>query len=86
MPKMLLHEIDFKIFFESHIHHISVSRNIMALQYGSNSLLLLVGEPESSAPKSSLEVMQTKISSFNMVSASFKRCLKTYGLDGYISV
>jgi hypothetical protein len=85
-PKILVHEIDFKIFFKSRIQHVSVSHNIMAVQYGSSSFLMLVGEPAKSAPKSTLEVMQTKISSFNMVSASFKRCLKEYGLDGYISV
>jgi hypothetical protein len=48
--------------------------------------LLIVGEPVSSEPKTALEVMQTKMSSFNMISASFKRCLREYGLEGYISV
>jgi hypothetical protein len=85
-PKILVHEIDFKIFFKSRVQHVSVTKNIMAVQYGSNSFLLLVGEPANSAPKSTSDIMQTKISSFNMVSASFKWCLKEFGLDGYISV
>ena len=86
LPKMLVHDIDFKLFFKRHISKISAAHGILSIQYGSRSLLLLVGDSASASPKTALEVKQTKIDCLNTLSASFKRCLKVFGMDGYISL
>lgn len=59
---------------------------MLVIDYGPRSVLLNVGNPASSEPKTLEELESEHIKSLNQLSAAFKRCLRAYGVEGYISL
>lgn len=77
--KCLISNIDFKLFFQRHILSVQVSQNIMAVTYGSRSILILLGDPSDSraeSRRSDKKESSLAVNTFNELAAIFKSCLK----------
>jgi S-adenosylmethionine:tRNA-ribosyltransferase-isomerase (queuine synthetase) len=75
--KCLISNIDFKLFFQRHIISVQVSQNIMAVTYGSHSILILLGDPSSTRAecRRSDGEKSLAVNTFNELAAKFKSCL-----------
>lgn len=84
--KVKISEINFKLKFTSPIHSVGIVSNVIVIDYGPSSVLFDVGMPMVDNELDDALIENDKIKSLNQLAATYKRCLKSFGISGYISI